>query len=241
MYHSFAGFVTGSLLLLASCGISFAQETGASPGPIPPATVQQFDVTFYRWNSTTEGTFDFSAAEDPTSVNMTGAFEANVNDESLTGTWYAYDFGDFAIWAAQASGETNSLDTFGWSTPEILVGRATLGPPSTGFWSFLRRLRTLHFLVGERVVTEPPTDDGDPSTGSADTPADGATDTSTDMMPDTPAEEATDPSTDDTIDTPADDATDVSADTTTATSIRTIPATRNPLPPSIPSPAFGGR
>jgi len=234
MYHSFAGFLTGSVLLLASCGISFAQETGASPGPIPPATVQQFDVTFYRWNSTTEGTFDFSAAEDPTSVNMTGAFEANVNDESLTGTWYAYDFGNFAIWAAQASGETNSLDAFGWSTPEILVGRATLGPPSTGFWAFLRRLRTLHFLVGERVVTEPPTDGGDTS---VDTPADDAVDTPTDMAPNTPAEEATDPSIDNTIDTPADNATE----TTTATSIRTIPATRNPLPPSVPSPAFGGR
>ena len=34
--------------------------------------------------------------------------------------------GTFAFWYAHASGDTNSLTTFGWATPDFIVGRVTM-------------------------------------------------------------------------------------------------------------------
>lgn len=143
-------WILGGMLAFALPAMSWSQDSG--PGPVPPAEVQAYDVTLVRLFSTLEGTFTFSGGDDGGTAVTTGALEADIDGQLLVGTWTSVDVGDFAIWSAQASGETNTVLAAGLATPEALIGQATF----TGGSGFLAFLRNRYLLFGEAVVTEPP-------------------------------------------------------------------------------------
>jgi hypothetical protein len=150
----------------------WGQDSG--PGPVAPATLQQYDVSLYHWFTRNDAVFSFLAPEDASSPWTTGAMEAEIGGEILSGDWQAFDFGTYAFWMGSARTEANVLFALGWSTPEFILGHAfaTTSETSPG------RLRA-HFLFGEAIAAEPPPAGDNGGEGAPDAGGDPPTDDET--------------------------------------------------------------
>lgn len=134
--------------------VAFSQDSGPGPDPAGSETQKQYDAVLYQRSSTQKGSLLFFAATDASSASTGGDFESDINGESLTGTWRAYDLGTFSFWLARsrgdASGGTSSLSAVGLATPDFVVGRVTEGSRG-GIWSFL--FGKTYFLHGTAATT----------------------------------------------------------------------------------------
>lgn len=143
-------------VVVLACSLStaaYSQDSGPGPDPAGGATQQQYDVTLYQRSATQKGSMLFFAATDTSTARTKGDFQSNINSVQLSGTWRAYDLGSFAFWYAHSSDASNGLSAFGWSTPDFIVGRASMNS-STGFWSFLSFFsRNSYFLHGNVATT----------------------------------------------------------------------------------------
>jgi hypothetical protein len=145
-------YLAAVVLACSLSAVAYSQGSGPGPDPAGGDTQKQYDVVLYQRTSTQKGSMLFFAASDTSSAHTSGDFESNINSEQLTGTWRAYDLGTFAFWYAHASGGSNSLSTFGWATPDFIVGRVTMSP-SGGLWSFFNWFsRNTYFLHGNAAA-----------------------------------------------------------------------------------------
>jgi hypothetical protein len=158
--RTISGTCVFALALLVS-GHLLAQDSG--PGPIPGAAAEEqtYDVTIIRFINVSTGAFTFAAealpeGEVPTE-STTGTFTAVINDQTSTGTWYALDLGDFAVWYATASGTSTRTYAIGYSTPDLIAGRLTTLSTTATARQRLRALFQTSFFYGtpEEVVEEP--------------------------------------------------------------------------------------
>jgi hypothetical protein len=159
---------------LAMPAAAVAQDSG--PGPIDSAAARVYDTSVFQRFSETEASFSFAAdfQEEP-DKSKSGSFEVTLGENVLSGTWSAYDLGDYAIWYGRAESDTQDMTAFGWSTPEVIIGRTSIRSTTKtnarrGLLSLLRRFgfggRQAYFY-GEAVVEEPPPEEETPETPSA--------------------------------------------------------------------------
>jgi hypothetical protein len=157
------GTVASVGLVLAPAG--WGQDSGPGPGTV--GGDQVYDVTVVKFTNVSTGTFTFTEEpagemEEPsTSVITTGTFSATVGEQVSTGTWFAIDLGDFALWTATAEGTTSRISAFGYATPELIAGRliTTSTTATTGRGRLLRALFNSSFFFGtaaEEEIPEPP-------------------------------------------------------------------------------------
>ena len=73
----------------------------------------------------------------------TDAITAALTSEQTTGTWYALDFGNFALWFASGDSIAGTVTFAGYATPEMIAGRTSVG---TG--GFFEALLSGSFFVG---------------------------------------------------------------------------------------------
>ena len=140
-------------VLLASPLALVGQDSG--PGPVAPATSQTYEVSLYSRTGVTDGVFGFSDGQSPSGPSTTGAIEATIGADAFSGDWFAYDLGQFAIWAAQGTGEAGNLVAIGYATPDWIVGRASVGATRTSFWPLRFLSRKTYVFMGQAVVEEP--------------------------------------------------------------------------------------
>ena len=141
-------YLAAIILTCSLSTVAYSQDSGPGPDPTGADTSNQYNVTLYQRGTTTIGTLTFFAATDTSSPRTSGEFGSNINGEQLTGTWTAYDLGSVALWIAHASGGTNSFSAVGWSTPDMIVGSATMSSGGSS-WSFFRWfLSRSYFLYG---------------------------------------------------------------------------------------------
>ena len=163
MWKVWSGWVVACGLVLSS-SLAMAQDSG--PGPITGAGSQSYEVTVLKIGSSQTGTFAFAveATEPGTGTTSTafttGTFTGTVNDVASTGTWYAVDVGNYALWVATATSASGNQTITGIATPEFIAGRiVTQSTASTGRFRFLRALLNTSIFYGTAVTTEePPTD-----------------------------------------------------------------------------------
>ena len=153
MPRYFSAIVLAGLISSAS----YSQDSGPGPDPAAGDTQKQYDVVLYQRTSTQKGSLLFFAASDTLTASTTGDLESDVNGESLTGTWRAYDLGTFSFWHARAtgdaSGSTSNFSAIGLATPDFVVGQATEGSRG-GIWSLLGWLfGKTYFLHGTAATT----------------------------------------------------------------------------------------
>jgi hypothetical protein len=142
------------ILTCALCTAAYSQSSGPGPDPATGDTQKQYDVVLYQRTTTQKGSMIFFAAADTSSAHTTGDFESNIDDQQLTGTWSAYDFGLFAFWYAHASADTNKLTAIGWATPDFIVGRVTMNA-NRGFLSFLNLFSRNTYLLHGTASASP--------------------------------------------------------------------------------------
>ncbi len=90
-----------------------------------------------------------------------GEFTASFTSEQTTGTWYAIDLGNFALWFATGDSTQGTVTFAGYATPEMIAGRTSVG---TG--GFFQALLTGSFFVGQATSTGDATTDGTGSGGN---------------------------------------------------------------------------
>jgi|GEM_PF-6554772 len=163
MLRAGAGLALACGLLF--CGMAQAQDSG--PGPIVGTGSAQYEVTVLKIGSSTTGTFDFALAteepggEEPTgSVVTTGTFTSTLGTTTGTGTWFAIDVGNYALWYATAEGTAGTQTITGLATPEFIVGRiVTTSSASNGSGRFVRALFNTSIFFGTAVDVETPTEE----------------------------------------------------------------------------------
>ena len=106
--------------------------------------------------TTLDGSLIFTATGEASGASTTGDLEATIDSQAYSGTWRAYDVGSYAVWAGRAQGDTNSLSVIGWSTPERVIGSATIGS-GKGLGAILALLFNRgYYFYGEAALSEPP-------------------------------------------------------------------------------------
>jgi hypothetical protein len=109
-----------------------AQDSG--PGPIDPGQTSTYEALFIKLRpfAQSEATFLFTAdGEEASDETTSGELELLLAEDVLTGTWNAYDVGDYAVWSARAESGGQRFSTVGLSNPSLIIGWGTIQPTSS--------------------------------------------------------------------------------------------------------------